>query len=147
VTADLAWGFRGSFLRYVESAGGTISLAPPAEWRNGRFEFPLVDRGDDEGGVWFGFGGEVALRAYGGMLDVQIADIQVRVEGVGGILSAALLDRSRRYSLARLSRRTAATTARVEFDTVLHEDAVAFFGGAYGPGAALDPVFLGEDDG
>jgi hypothetical protein len=147
VSAELAWQIKTSFVRYVGSAGGNISLAPPAEWVNGRFVFPLADRSETENGVRFTFDGEVALSAYEGLLDVQIADLTVLVDDGRGILSAATLDRSRRYDLAYVTRRSpAATIGRVEFDAALHESAVGLFGDVYPAGTALDPVYLTLDD-
>ena len=147
MSAELAWAIKTSFLRYVESAGGSISLAPPAVWVSGRFVFPRNERSDGQGGVRLTFDGEVAIRAYGGLLDVQIADLTVLLDGDRGLVSAATLDRSRRYDLAHLTRRSAAETAgSVEFDAVLHESAVALFGDVYPPGTELDAIVLTRDN-
>lgn len=147
MSAELSWAIKTSFLRYVESAGGSISLAPPAAWVGDRFVFPRNERGDSQGGVRFAFEGEVAIRAYGGLLDVQIADLTVLLDGDRGIVSAATLDRSRRYDLAHLTRHPAADTAgSAEFDAALHEGALALFGGVYPPGTELDTIFLSRDN-
>jgi hypothetical protein len=146
VSAELAWAIKSSFLRYVESAGGVISLAPPATWTNDRFVFPLADRGDAQVGMRLAFDGEVAIRAYGGLLDVQIADLTLLLDGEHGIVSAATLDRSRRYDLAHLTRRSPSeTVGPIEFTAELHESAVGLFGGVYAEGTALDAILVTGD--
>lgn len=138
----LVWGLRASLLRYVSSVGGTVSRAAPATWADERFVFPFDRPVEDETGrSAFLFSGEVALRAYDGLLDVQIADPVLQLAGDDGVLSASTLDRSRHYGLALLKRRSSASGV-VEFDAVLHEDAVPLFGGVYERGTALDPVLL-----
>ncbi|MCU1476325.1 MAG: hypothetical protein JWQ64_1018 [Subtercola sp.] len=146
MSAELAWAIKASFVRYVGSAGGNISVAPPTEWVNGRFVFPLADRCPTEGGVKLTFDGEVALSAYDGLLDVQIADLTVLLDGEGGVVSAARLDRSQRYDLAHLTRRApAGADIPVGFDAVLPESAVGLFGDVYPAGTLLDPLFLTRD--
>jgi hypothetical protein len=143
VSGDLTWAIRVSFVRYVNSAGGTVSLAPPATWTGEHFVFPLVERSEDEFGVLLAFGGEVAMAAYEGMLNVQVADPSVLITGGVGILTAANLARSERYVLADLTLRTPdARVGPVEFDAALHESAVGLFGGVYEPGAPLDTLYL-----
>lgn len=139
MTAELVWGIRGSLLRYVDSSGGSVSLAPPAAWSDGLFRFPSRP---GEPGDALKFVGEVLIRAHGGLLDVQIADPALElVDGIG-ILSVAVLDRSRRYRLASVVREDTDLDGPVVFAAVLHEEAASLFGGVYEVGTALDPIML-----
>jgi hypothetical protein len=146
VSAVLTWAIKQSFLRYVESAGGNISLAPPARWESERFVFSSNGRSETQDEIQFTFDGELAISAYSGLLDVQIADLALVLKGDQGILSAATLLRSHRYSLAKLSRRfTTHSTGPVECDAVLHDDAIGVFGGVYPSGTALDSVTISRE--
>lgn len=75
---ELRWAVKGSFLDYVRSNGGTITLLGDASEEDGEYVFPrTVDGVQFDGETPRGtakFGGGVRFEAHGGMLDVMISE-------------------------------------------------------------------------
>lgn len=140
----LSWGIKRSFLNYVESLPDCMVTMDKGVVRNpqsGEFEFPLASREDLNEGYRLEFGGDLRIKAHGGMLLVIFMDPWLTVTGSGVELSVIDLmhwpDTSRREVIGHSPNPTGP-----EYPMVLAETAMETFNNVYQVGEALDPVRL-----
>jgi hypothetical protein len=140
----LAWAVKMSFRRYVQGAGGTITVYPPAAEEGLFYLFPRSTAPSPEGEARYE--GEVAFYAHFGALDVLLADPAI-VFADGRVTITVLdamhlPDRSHRMTIAWLSEMEDAvpSAGRREFWPHLTEEGAQLFGGVYPTNALLDPI-------
>lgn len=142
----LAWGVKASFRQYLESTGDAQwgFGAGAALTQHGELYFPLarVDVQRDADGTptsgTLSFDGKVSVSAHFGMLDIVIDAPSISFGREGAALSA------QGRTLAKLSFSDPVVDGDVlmwhEVPSTLAMEAVALFGGSYGPGTAMDPL-------
>lgn len=135
-TAELEWGIRESFVRYVEALpDGVVAVGDDVQRRDGAF----VLRGGVDGAV-ADFAGAIRFSGHLGVLDVAMDGVTVR--GIG--------DRPAVWtSVGGHPVELAAVGEVREEDGALHADGVALtadgaalLGGVYQAGAALAPLII-----
>jgi hypothetical protein len=140
----LSWTVKRSFVHYVRRAAGQVAVIAPAYPGAAGFEFPLTGAPSDGQLI---FGGGVAFRAHGGLLDVLLAEPAV-VFGAGSARllvgdAGAPLDSARRSCIAELAGPADdAPPGLVAMTPRLTDAGATLFGGVYPTGSELDPLFL-----
>jgi Htaa len=131
---DLVWGVLGSFVDYVRTMEGQVTLiAPATPTADGRFRFPLVSA---DGGA-AKFGGGVRFVAHGGALTLEIDEPWI-TPGEGA---------QRQTLSVRGTRATNSEGSRLAFadihsnnSTTLTTAATVAFDFRYGSGMSLAPI-------
>lgn len=96
---ELDWGVKASFRAYIEHAaeGGRIELAGgAAKATDGTYRFPVASGSYDEETEVneVQYAGSVNFFAYGGILDITIADPKLVLEGEEGAIFADVISGS-----------------------------------------------------
>lgn len=140
----LAWAVKMSFRRYVQGAGGSITVSPPTVEDGLFYVFPRSTGAFSDGEVRYE--GEVAFEAHFGALDLLLAEPGI-VYSEGRVALTVmdamyLPDRSHRMTIAWLMEMDDAVggPGRREFWPKLTEDGARLFGGVYPTNALLDPI-------
>lgn len=141
----LSWSVKESLLQYIRALGeisyvsGLVELGDELVW-------PLASDHHDADGVRIAeFGGAIHLRAHDGLLDIVIADPEVRVNETQGQLSVrTALDAPERVVIATLDGiESSASVLRAEVQVTAAGSAV--FGANYPSGTRLSPLTIGSD--
>ncbi|MFM9262683.1 HtaA domain-containing protein [Rhodococcus sp. 5A-K4] len=140
---SLRWSVKDSLLQYVRALG-EISYAYGLAEQGDELHWPLVaDRHDPDGARIAQYRGEIHLRAHDGLLDIVIADPEVRINDKQGQLSVrTTLDGSDHIVIATLD------VVESPASTVCAEVRVTpagsmMFGANYPSGAKLSPLTVG----
>lgn len=140
----LAWAVKTSFRRYVQGAGGSVTVTPPAIEDGLFYVFPRSAGPHLDGEVRYE--GELAFEAHFGALDLVLADPGI-VYSEGRVALTVLdvtylPDRSHRITIAWLSEMedAVARPGRREFWPHLTEEGARLFGSVYPTNAPLDPL-------
>jgi hypothetical protein len=140
----LEWSVLARFTQYVRSMrDGQVHLeGGAAELEQGVFSFPLQDTRDDDGGTVHTFAGTVRFSGHGGMLNLPIGGLQVRL-GPGGSCQVSIADPD--APLVRLLFATASAESdgdALQLTTALAEDGSELYFYRYPRGFALDTARL-----
>lgn len=143
----LCWGIKRSFREYVGAIeDGSVSTAEDAREQDGEIWFP--HDGSDQP---LYFSGSVTLSAYGGMMEVTLADPRITLRDTAWALSVrepgdARPDHARVgvCDLVFLERADAGRT--VAFRAKLAASGVRLFDGVYPAGTPMDDVRVRADD-
>jgi large repetitive protein len=154
----LTWPVRESFLAYVTSTGGRITIVEPAYPGTRGFAFPHAPAAGHAGGAGpaadsgggrtgeLAFTGGVAFSSHGGELDITLAEPVLVFDDQGALLTVADPVRPGggiRAVIAVLAGQPhAGTRETAALVPLLTEDGSALFGGVYPPGEAMDPLFV-----
>jgi hypothetical protein len=131
---DLVWGVLGSFVDYVRTMEGQVTLiAPATPTADGRFRFPLVSA---DGGA-AKFGGGVRFVAHGGALTLEIDEPWVTAGE--GAQQQTLSVRGTRATNSEGARLTFADI-HADNSATLTPAATVAFDFRYGTGTSLAPI-------
>lgn len=151
-TPALAWGVRGSFVQYVEGAGGgTVTTSGGAARAGDRFTWGAGSgalAADGSGTV--SFPGSVHLTAHDGAMDLTLSHIKVTVKADGtGSLVADVASKDLQGNDVSARGVAFASLAFSSMDPVgaaatvtLSEAGAAAFAGFYKAGERLDPLTI-----
>lgn len=159
---NLQWGIKSSFLGYLESpaAGGVVTAGDGASRdAAGIFTFPLTSGSQYRSSSDFSapFGGHVHITAHGNVLDINIDDPRVQLNGTTGTLTVDATSKNETtgivetyddLNIATLDASGIHATANGKNVTIakipakLTAAGAPVFGGFYSAGEALDPVTI-----
>ncbi|ALJ18453.1 HtaA domain-containing protein [Microbacterium sp. No. 7] len=137
---NLTWTIRRSFVDYVERSGGSVEASDGAHRSADGFVFETVESNAHSAR----YRGTVRFRAHGGLLDVIVADPQVRFEGAGGTIAVRASEdpSDPPVVLARVGEPDAAGAPQLR----LTVDGARLLGDVYSPGELLDPFRAAGED-
>lgn len=148
--SKLTWGVKASFRRYVEGAGGSITLSEGAT-RNeeGEFVFTAIAGGDltiEPDGSASGamrFKGTVSFDAHGGMLKATLAELGLEVQDDGLVLTALEAPMNQgRCAIAKLGKVNVDSDGAVTLAAEITLDGMYQIADNYPPGTELDALRL-----
>lgn len=139
---ELRWGIKSGFRRYVaELPDGSITAADGAHSLiDGRYAFPILRIRSAET-VVIELGGSVRFEGHGGLLSVQIAQLEVQIDGDLFAIDAAGTAEHPRITIAR-GAGPVYDSAGSPVSPRLAPEGVALFDGNYPVGTELDAVEL-----
>jgi hypothetical protein len=151
-TAGLAWAVKDSLLSYVEGLDdGSVEVVEPASRSDAGFWFPTAEPGADPveaaAPTVLQFLGTVRLTGHWGMLDVELRDPRVELDGPHGTLfvhDRGSRDPEARVPFADLTLGTTAGrgSAVVEAAAALTGHGRLLLGGQYAVGEPLSPLLI-----
>ncbi|WP_280639085.1 HtaA domain-containing protein [Rhodococcus globerulus] len=139
----MRWSVKESLLQYVRALG-EISYDSAIVEQGNELAWPLVtDHHEPDGTRIAQYRGRIHLRAHDGLLDIVIADPQVRLTGVQGQLSvAASNERSERVVVATLDV-TDNSASGVRAEVRVTTAGSMLFGSNCPSGKKLSPLTIG----
>lgn len=139
----LKWSVKESLLQYVRALG-EISYVSAVMEQDDELVWPLVaDRQEPDGTRIAQYRGEIHLRAHEGLLDIVIADPEVRLTEAQGQLSIrTTLDGSDRIMIAHLDVVESSASA-VRAEVLVTPSGSMVFGANYPSGTKLSPLTIG----
>jgi Htaa len=141
----LRWGIKASFISYVVGMpDGSMSVTDGAVADSGGFLFPVRDASAFDSRTGSGilrFGGDVRLRAHGGMLQVRISDPELVVDEEGQRLSIEDSGGAR-LTIAHLGIPSQTDGGGLEIPAVLTAAGVPYFNDVYPERTPLDPLVI-----
>lgn len=148
--SKMTWGVKASFRSYVESAGGSVSLADGATGTDaGLCVFSALSGGDlviEADGSATGsmrFQGTVTFEAHGGMLKSTLAELGLEVDDEGLVLTGLDAPMNQdRCSIARLSVAEMGADGAITLGAKITDDGMYQIADNYPEGTELDPVRL-----
>ncbi len=146
----LTWGVKESFRRYVEAAGGSITLADGATRSDdGGICFSAVPGGDlsiaPDGSATgsMRFTGSVTFDAHGGMLKSTLTELGLDATDEGLMLTVLEAPMNQeRCGIARLVPPVVVDGDRITLKSEITMDGMYQIADNYPPGTELDPVTL-----
>ncbi|MFD6515131.1 HtaA domain-containing protein [Rhodococcus sp. NPDC060176] len=141
--APLRWSVKESLLQYVRALG-EISYGSALVEQGDELIWPLVaDRHEPDGTRITQYSGEMHLRAHDGLLDIVIADPEVRLAESQGQLSVrTTLDGSQRVVIATLDD-VESSESGVHAQVLVTTVGSMVFGANYPSGTQLSPLTIG----
>lgn len=141
--APLKWSVKESLLQYVRALG-EISYVSAVVEQDDELVWPLVADGHEPDGTRIAqYRGEIHLRAHEGLLDIVIADPEVRLTEAQGQLSVrTTLDGSDRIMIAHLNVVESSASA-VRAEVLVTASGSMVFGANYPSGTKLSPLTIG----
>lgn len=138
----LKWSVKESLLQYVRALG-EISYVSAVIEQDDELVWPLVaDRHEPDGTRIAQYRGEIHLRAHEGLLDIVIADPEVRLTEAQGQLSIrTTLDGSDRIMIAHLDVVESSASA-VRAEVLVTPSGSMVFGANYPSGTKLSPLTI-----
>lgn len=146
----LTWGVKESFRRYVEAAGGSITVADGAtQTAEGAICFAALPGGDlhiEPDGSATGstrFSGSVTFEAHGGMLKSTLTELGIEATAEGLMLT--VLDAPMNQDRCAIAKLVPPVTVNSDSITIKSEitmDGMYQIADNYPPGTELDPVIL-----
>lgn len=139
----LRWSVKESLLQYVRALGEITYVSAVVE-ENDELIWPfLADRHEPDGTRIAQYSGEIRLRAHDGLLNIVIADPEVRLAETQGQLSVrTALDGSERIVIATLdSVESSESAVRAQVRVTAAGSMV--FGANYPSGTKLSPLTIG----
>jgi len=146
----LTWGVKASFRRYVEAAGGSITLSDGAtRAEDGTFIFTAMPGGDltiaPDGSATgaMRFQGTVTFDAHGGMLKSTLTGLGVEAGDDGLVLTALQAPMNQdRCAIAKLGPVEVGPDDAITLGAEITFDGMYQIADNYPPGTELDPLRL-----
>jgi hypothetical protein len=137
----LEWGVKQSLLGYVEHAGGSIEVLPPAVRRSDRFIYPQAAR-NTHGSPQLQFEGSVRLFAHDGLMDVLLADPAIEFDGSTYTLTVRTGDHEREAVARLVPVEPTADSWASEYEARLLFAGSRLLGDVYDVNTVLEPVTI-----
>ncbi|MFG2042991.1 HtaA domain-containing protein [Dactylosporangium sp. NPDC048998] len=136
---NLTWPIRQSFLRYIDTVGGTTEISEELSRGDDAFVFP----GTSSGPTRWEFRGSARFEAHGGMLSVTIGDPIVDLDNEPATLTVATATGpdAPRATIAHLIGIEAQGSA-LRANARLTVEGSRLLGDVYNPGDLLDPILI-----